>query len=115
MAKKKNYIDIEVPIETESVIKKVDSGTDVKEARNATERSSDRLNLILLVLFIAALALAGWFYWRYQTVMRQVANGAPAINNELIIKEAVRKAGKLFILPVGEMPQIMTITEPEEM
>jgi hypothetical protein len=74
------------------------------------KNSRKRINSILLVLFVIAAALAGYFYNQNKQITADPNKAAAAE-----IKGVVEKVGKLMILPTGETPSMATVVDPAKL
>ncbi len=75
------------------------------------------LRVIILVIFIALLGTAGYFFKQYHNTQKQVQDlkKDPERAARLATTELVDKIGKLVVLPEGEDPTIATVTDPEKL
>lgn len=67
---------------------------------------------VLILLVVAALAVAGWFYWKYTETQKILTGAGTEAEMEQEIKEVTAAVGKLMILP-NEKPQIATVVDPD--
>ena len=70
-------------------------------------RKKRLINVILLLIAIVALFLSGYLYYR----LDKLKNNIP--NEDKEIKSLINKIGKLYLLPVDEIPTVATVKDPE--
>jgi len=72
------------------------------------EKKSVLISFILLVLVALAGSTAGiYYYYQYQTLL------ARSKDPNIEVKELLTRVGKLIDLPVGEQPQVATVTNAD--
>ncbi|MEK7555892.1 MAG: hypothetical protein AAB523_01225 [Patescibacteria group bacterium] len=68
---------------------------------------------ILVLLLIGMSAAAFYFYQKASAIKEDQANPDAAAQKE--VEDIVSRAGKLIILPEGEVPTIATVSDPEKL
>ncbi len=73
--------------------------------------------VIAVIIFIATLGAAGYFFWQYHRSRTQLAELISNPGQVAAAEKAdlIAKVGKLVALPEGEDPTIATVTEPEKL
>lgn len=78
--------------------------------RRSNKKFASRVNIILLVLFLGASALAVYFYIQFNEIRK---------NPQKIVEEQARQlvseVSKLIVLPEDEEPSIATVSDPEQL
>ncbi len=67
------------------------------------------LIIIIVIVFIALISAGGYYFWKYQSLKKQVAN-SPLANQEEA-KKLATDVGKLVAVPTDEVPSIATVTD----
>jgi hypothetical protein len=77
---------------------------------------AERKKLILIVsaaiIVVAALVGAGYFYYQYQSVQKQLQNNTSGPQE---VDKLVEEVGKLIDLPKDELPTVATVTDLEKL
>lgn len=89
------------------------------EEKVVTKKRSQKLKglltLLLLVLFLAAVGLAGWSYYNWQGAQKKIKALSSVEGQQEILKkdkeDLVARVKKHILLPEGEEPQIYNITD----
>ena len=68
------------------------------------------LSVILVLITIASLSVAGYFY----TQVQKLSEGAPAATADELA-EIIEKVGRLVVLPTKEQPTLATVSDPEQL
>lgn len=75
------------------------------------------MRIVAIIVFLVALAAAGYFFWQYKQTKEQFAalknNPEQAAAAEKA--DLIAKVGKLAALPQGEDPTIATVTDPDKL
>ncbi|MCJ7739965.1 hypothetical protein MUP32_01435 [Candidatus Microgenomates bacterium] len=66
--------------------------------------------IVGILLFIIALIPSFFFYTKYRQAQKMLAEKSSSTNKEEV-RSLVEKAGKLILLPVGEEPTVITVTD----
>ena len=66
---------------------------------------------LLIVLLVASLGTAGYFYWKYRSLKNDMA---PASSTESA-SDVAAKVGKLIELPTGETPSLATVLDKSKL
>lgn len=69
--------------------------------------NTTKVVLLLIILLLAAIALAVFFYSRYQYEKKMLAN--PQVSTEAQTRNLTQKVGKLMVLPQGDDPTMATV------
>ena len=71
----------------------------------------------VIVVVIAALGAAGYFFWQYHRSQQEVASlkNAPQQTASQETADLVAKVGLLVVLPTGEQPTVATVTDPTKL
>lgn len=68
------------------------------------------ISTFVIILFIAALGTAGYFYYQLSLLKKN-----PEAVAQEEAEDLVSIVGKLIILPKGEVPTIATVSDPEKL
>ena len=78
------------------------------------KKGGSKLVLIINIILIIALALLGYGYYLKQKELKLLSD--PTAKTEAVkkaVEDIVAKAGKIALLPKGELPEVLTINDAE--
>lgn len=83
--------------------------------KKGKKKSKAMLESLLLILFLAAIGLAGWSYSNWQEAQKKIKALSSVEGQQELLKkdkeDLVAKVKKHIVLPEGEEPQVYNITD----
>lgn len=68
---------------------------------------------VIIVVILALIGLAAYYYWRYQEIQKLVNNPTELAKSE--VEDIINRVGKLMVLPKGEEPTLATVSDKSKL